>query len=159
MRDREKMSNIRGVVAVLALVIAASGFLTVPAGLAADGEVRKVAFHVNDNDKRRMNITLNNAENVYNHYKAKGEKVQIRIVAYNAGLHMLREDTSPVKERIARMALMREGLSFAACGNTHKKMTKKEGKKPPLISEAKIVPSGVVELIALQRQGWTYVKP
>jgi uncharacterized protein len=28
-----------------------------------------------------------------------------------------------------------------------------------LISEAKIVPSGVVRVMELQEQGWTYVKP
>ena len=92
---------------------------------------------------RRMKITLNNAENVYKYYTLKGEKVLVRIVAYNAGLHMLRDDTSPVKERIARMALLYDGLSFAACGNTYRKMSKKEGKKFPLINEAKVVPSGV----------------
>lgn len=72
---------------------------------------------------------------------------------------MLREDTSPVKDRISRMALAQDGLTFAACGNTHRVMTKKEGKKPKIVEEAKMVPSGVVELMELQMKGWTYVKP
>ena len=38
-------------------------------------------------------------------------------------------------------------------------MSKVENKEIPLISEAKIVKSGVVRVMELQEQGWTYVKP
>jgi intracellular sulfur oxidation DsrE/DsrF family protein len=41
-------------------------------------------------------------------------------------------------------------------------MAKAEGKKPeeiPLLSEAKIVPSGVVELLELNEAGWTILRP
>jgi intracellular sulfur oxidation DsrE/DsrF family protein len=126
---------------------------------AAHKGVHKVAIHVNEKDPKKMNMALNNAENIYNYYKSKGQKVEVRLVAYGPGLHMLRSDTSPVKARIERMALGQEGLSFAACGNTHRKMSKKEGKKPPIMSEAKMVPAGVVELMELQEHGWTYVRP
>jgi len=57
------------------------------------------------------------------------------------------------------MSLEHETIAFSACGNTIKGMTKKEGKAPPLISEAKVVTSGVVRLIELQEAGWNYVKP
>lgn len=121
--------------------------------------VKKIAIHVDTNDPKRMNLALNNAQNLYSYYKSKGIKTEIRIVAYGPGLHMLRDDTSPVKARIAQMALAQEGLTFAACGNTRRKMAKKEGKEPPIVSEAKMVPSGVVELTELQEHGWIYLKP
>jgi len=38
-------------------------------------------------------------------------------------------------------------------------MSKVEGKEIPLISEAKVVKSGVVRVMELQEQGWSYVKP
>ena len=38
-------------------------------------------------------------------------------------------------------------------------MSRAESKEVPLISEAKIVKSGVVRVMELQEQGWTYVKP
>ena len=72
---------------------------------------------------------------------------------------MLREDTSPVKARIAAMALKIDNISFAGCGNTKAKMAKKAGKEIKLIAEAKIVPSGVVRLMELQEQGWSYIRP
>jgi len=125
----------------------------------AEGKTHYLAIHVDENDKGTMNIALNNAANVTKYYAAKGEKVEIEIVAYGPGLHMYRADTSPVKTRIAAMSLEYENLQFSACGNTLKGMTKKEGKMPELIGEATVVPSGVVRLMELQEQGWSYVRP
>ena len=55
-----------------------------------------------------MNLALNNTMNVYEHYKELGEEVAVEIVAYSQGLHMLREDTSPVKDRIKAMRALGE---------------------------------------------------
>ena len=140
--------------AFLALVI------LVPAMPAAAGsDSVKIAIHVDDNSKFKMNLALNNAENVTKYYKSKGKEVEIRIVAYGPGLHMLRSDTSPVKARIEKMSMALGNLSFAACGNTKAKMMKKSGKPVPIMAEAKMVTSGVVELVELQNSGWAYLKP
>jgi len=119
----------------------------------------KVAIQVNQNDKATMDLALNNAENVIDYYKAKGETVAIEIVTYGPGLHMLRADTSPVKERIAPMALGNPNLAFIACGNTQAKQSKAEGKPITLISEAKVMLSGVIRLMELQKQGYAYIRP
>ncbi len=124
----------------------------------AEGKTHKVAIHVDQNNPKVMNMALNNAKNLMAFYKAAGDKVQVEIVTYGPGLHMLRADTSPVAQRIAVMA-MNPNIQFSACGNTHRKMSKKSGKSVKLLSEAKMVPSGVVRLIQLQEQGWAYVRP
>ncbi len=72
---------------------------------------------------------------------------------------MLRADTSPVQKRISAMMLEIPGLSFAACGNTHRAMSAKGGKDIELIEDAEMVSSGVVELIELQKDGWAYIRP
>ncbi len=64
-----------------------------------------------------------------------------------------------IKDRIEKISLELDNVSFAACGNTMKKMTKKEGKAITIISEAKNVQSGVVRLIELQEKGWSYIRP
>ena len=46
-----------------------------------------------------------------------------------------------------------------ALNNTRENMSRAESKEIPLISEAKVVKSGVVRVMELQEQGWTYVKP
>ena len=119
----------------------------------------KVAIQVNQNDKAVMDVALNNVRNIAEHYKQKGESVAIEVVAYGPGLHMLRSDTSPVKDRIAPMALENPAIAFIACGNTQANQSKAEGKPVSLVSEAKVVPSGVVRLIELQKQGWAYIRP
>ena len=119
----------------------------------------KVAIQVSDNDKAQMNLALNNAKNVIEYYKAKGEPVAIEIVTYGPGLHMLRSDTSPVKDRIAPMALENRNLKFIACANTQANQSKAEGKQVTLISEATVMPSGVVRLMELQNQGYAYIRP
>ena len=119
----------------------------------------RLILQVNANDPAMMNLALNNATNVAQYYGDIGEKVAIDIVTYGPGLHMLREDTSPVKARIKAIAQSTPSISFEACGNTRENMTRVESKEIPLISEAKVVKSGVVRVMELQEQGWTYVKP
>jgi len=88
----------------------------------------RVAIQVSQNDKAQMDLALNNAANIIEYYRNKGETVVIEIVTYGPGLHMLRADTSPVKDRIAPMALENPNLTFIACGNTQINQSKAEGK-------------------------------
>jgi intracellular sulfur oxidation DsrE/DsrF family protein len=119
----------------------------------------RLILQVNSNEPAMMNLALNNATNVAQYYKDLHEKVSIEIVTYGPGLHMLRDDTSPVKARIETIALSTPEISFKACGNTQENMSKAENKKIPLIPQAKLVKSGVVHVMELQERGWSYVKP
>ena len=121
--------------------------------------VHKVAIQVSQNDKAQMDLAVNNAKNIIEFYKGKGEPVAIEIVTYSPGQHMLRDDTSPVKDRIAPMALENRNLKFIACANTQANQSKAEGKQVTLISEATVMPSGVVRLMELQNQGYAYIRP
>jgi uncharacterized protein len=126
---------------------------------AAPAATQRVAIQVDERDDKVMNLALNNAENVIDYYKAKGEPVTVEIVTFGPGLHMLRADTSPVKDRIATMALENPELAFAACANTQAKMSKAENRPVTLIGEAKLTRSGVVRLLELQEQGYSYIRP
>jgi intracellular sulfur oxidation DsrE/DsrF family protein len=147
----------------LGLALAAAVFAAaLPfASLQAQGATKthKVAIQVSENDKAQMNLALNNAKNIVEYFKSKGETVAIEIVAYGPGLHMLRTDTSPVKDRIGPMSLENPNIIFAACGNTQANQSKAEGKQVTLVSEAKVTPSGVVRLMELQAQGYAYIRP
>ncbi len=125
----------------------------------AEGALHKLAIHVDENDPAVMNLALNNAQNVHSYYTQKGETVDIEIVAYGPGLNMYVAGKSPVADRISTMSLEMETLTFAACGNTLKKMSEKAGKEVALMSEANVVSSGVVRLIELQEAGYSYVRP
>ncbi|GAB4393894.1 MAG: hypothetical protein Tsb0032_15040 [Kiloniellaceae bacterium] len=154
------LRTLHGLCGLVLAAVVALPLLAAPLAPASAGEaVHKIAVHVNDSDPQRMNMALNNVQNMKRHYDSLGQTVEIEVVTYGPGLHMLRSDTSPVKDRIAMMSLEIEGLTFSACGNTHRGMTNKEGKEIELLSESRIVPSGVVRLVELQEAGYAYVRP
>ena len=133
----------------------------ISASMAADAKSHRVSIQVDQNDPQVMNLALNNATNVIEYYRAKNEDVDVDLVTFGPGLHMLRDDTSPVKDRIKRLKeLAFPGkIQFSACNNTKQNMEKAEGKAVPIIADATLVPSGVVRLMELQEQGWSYVRP
>jgi intracellular sulfur oxidation DsrE/DsrF family protein len=147
---------------IIRLAIAALLSMPLVSGsFAADAKSHRVSIQVDQNDPQVMNLALNNASNVIEYYRARNEDVDVDIVTYGPGLHMLRDDTSPVKDRIKRLKeLTFPGkIQFSACNNTKQGMEKAEGKAVSIISDATLVPSGVVHLMELQEQGWSYVRP
>jgi intracellular sulfur oxidation DsrE/DsrF family protein len=143
-----------GVIAILSL-----SFVT--AGLAADAKPHRLALHVDQNDAAVINLALNNVTNVIEYYRAKGESVEVDLVAYGPGLNMLRTDKSTVQERVKQLKdLAFPGkIQFSACNNTKVNMEKAEGHAITLLPEATLVDAGVVQLMELQEQGWSYVRP
>ena len=133
--------------------------MVVAVGSASAKEIHQLALQISDNNKQKMNTVLNVAANVSRLYSSRGEEIEIKIVAFNAGLHMLRHDTSPVAKRVQSFGKSMPNVSFLACNNTLKGMTKKEGKKPELLGVSEIVPAGVVTLIELNEAGWTIIRP
>jgi len=124
-------------------------------------ERHRLLIQVDQNDPAVMNLALNNATNVIEYYRAKGQDVNVDVVAYGPGLNMLRADTSPVQDRIKSFKDLAfpSKIQFSACNNTKENMEKKEGHPIAVLSEAVLVPSGVVRLMELQEKGWSYVRP
>ena len=138
-----------------------AALLLIPlACLPADAaQKHKLALQISDNDAAKMNAVLNVAANVSKYYSDKGEEVDIQIIAFNAGLHMLRDDTSPVKPRLKFFKQGMPNVVFMACENTLEAMTRNEGKEPTLVENAERVKAGVVTLIELGEKGWTIIRP
>jgi intracellular sulfur oxidation DsrE/DsrF family protein len=150
-----------------AMIVAVASISIVSAALAEDAkrhgstEHHRLLIQVDQNDPALMNLALNNATNVIEYYRAKGEDVSVDVVTYGPGLNMLRADTSPVQDRIKSFKdfAFPSKIQFSACNNTKEGMEKKEGHPIAMVSDAVIVPSGVVRLMELQEQGWSYVRP
>jgi intracellular sulfur oxidation DsrE/DsrF family protein len=151
----------------LLAITALMSMLFIPASLAGNAKAPKnvakthrVAIQVDQNDPAVMNLALNNATNIFEHYRTKGELVEVNIVTYGPGLYMLR-DTSPVQDRIKQLKnLAFPGkIEFSACNNTKQAMEKREGQSIAILPEARLVPAGVVTLMELQEEGWSYIRP
>jgi intracellular sulfur oxidation DsrE/DsrF family protein len=103
---------------MLRTLFAALLLLPLALASASAGEKHKLALQISDNDADKMNAVLNVAANVSKFYSDKGEDIDIQIVAFNAGLHMLRDDTSPVKARLKSFKQGMPNASFMACEST-----------------------------------------
>jgi intracellular sulfur oxidation DsrE/DsrF family protein len=147
--------------ALAVAALAAAAAIAMPTYAAENAKPHRIAIQVDQNDPALMNLVLNNVSNLTEYYHSKGEQVQIEVVAYGPGLNMLREDKSPVKDRLKRI---KEGsfpstVNFSACHNTMMGMEKAEGHPIPIVPQASVVPAGVVRLSELQEQGWSYIRP
>ena len=140
-------------------VVAILGLAALPGR--ADEKAHRVVFQIDTADVAIMNLTLNNATNVIDYYRNNHEAVEVDIVAFGPGLNMYRSDKSGVADRIKHLAEygLPSKVQFSACNNTKTAMEKAEGHPITLLSEATLVPSGVVQIMQRQEQGWSYVRP
>lgn len=109
-----------------------------------------VVIQVSDNDPAKWNLALNNANNLLQGLK---DKTQIEIVAYGPGLNMLKKD-SKVAARLEEATM--HGIALKACQNT---MRAQHVTEKDIDSHAGYVPSGAVEIMQRQGEGWAYLRP
>jgi uncharacterized protein len=149
----------RSIFKVTVAALAAAPLFGRKAAAAVEKKQHKLVIHVDQNDPAVMRLALGNSRNCHELYTEMGEQVAIEIVCYSQGLHMLRDDTSPVKDEIRQTRARVPQLAFGACNNTKRAMERTEGKTIPIIQEAVVVPAGIVRLVELQEQGYQYAKP
>ena len=137
-----------GGAALIAAVLPVAAFAQ--AQVQAQPVRNRAVFQVTDNDPARWNMILNNMVNLKEGVGSEG--VDIELVAYGPGITMLKAD-SPVKHRIADA--VKSGVQVNACQNTMNGMKLTPADMQPEIG---YVPSGVVEVMKKQQQGWAYIR-
>ncbi|MEN8198742.1 MAG: DsrE family protein [Thermodesulfobacteriota bacterium] len=113
----------------------------------------KAVFHVDQNEEKDMNMALNNVINLLN---AIPDQEHDLIVLFNGpavGL-VAWDDVVIYLERIKDVAS--KGVRFQVCKNA---MERFEVTEDLLIEECEIIPAGIVTLIDLQNDGFSYIKP
>src|SRR5450759_120318 len=111
----------------------------------------RVVIQVSDADTGKWNLALNNTKNIQQAYGAG--KVDIEIVTYGPGIGMLKMD-SVIASRIEESK--QAGVAIVACQNTMKNMKLTNDDMP---TNTSYVPSGVVEIIKKEREGYAYIRP
>jgi hypothetical protein len=126
------------------------GTLSLPASsLAADKS--RMVIQVSDNNAATWNLALNNVKNIQ---KDVGkDSVELEIVAFGPGINMLKAD-SEVANRIDEA--IEAGVQVLACQNT---MRNQKLSKEDMNDKVNYVPSGVVEILRRQEQGYAYLRP
>jgi len=111
----------------------------------------KLVLQVSDADPARWGLALNNAKNVQQELGAG--KVDIEIVAYGPGIGMLKSE-APTANRITEA--VQSGIKVVACENT---MTTQKLTKADMHTAIGYAPSGVVQIMKRQGEGYAYVRP
>lgn len=115
----------------------------------------KVLLHLDSNEPARLEAVLDLAERLL---KAGKADVRVEVVVNSYGLNLLRQDVSPYRERIERLAEQHANLTFVACGQTLARL-RQEGVHVALVPEAKVAAtSAISEILGRMREGWVYVK-
>ena len=114
----------------------------------------KVVYHINLGNEQATDAL----RNIKNHL-AIDPKAKIVVVAHSAGVDFLLEGAedkngNPYSGPVAELSA--KGVDFRVCQVTLERR-KIDPKK--VIPEAKLVPSGVVEVTKLQQEGYAYLKP
>jgi intracellular sulfur oxidation DsrE/DsrF family protein len=143
----------------VAVALTLAGLASPAASQAPEDGFHQLVLYISEADMDKMNGVLDVAANVSRHYSGLGEEVEIEIVAFGGGLHMLRADTSPVKQRLTNFLQSMVNVTFQACGNTLDTMERNEGERPPLLDGVEMVQTGVAHLLQRSEEGWTLVRP
>lgn len=146
-----KLFKLRSLITyILFICIAIGGQIA----LAHEQPRNKLVIQVSTDDVRIQNMALNNAVNMQ---KLLGvDNIDIEIVAYGPGLSIMTPE-SPASKRIPSLAL--QNITFSACGNTMDTIKRKSGKDTVLVEGVRVVQAGVMRIMELQEQGYTYIRP
>jgi len=146
--------NIRTLMSMMVVSVLVMSFCATAIAEEKEKAKHNIVFQVSTDDAQTQEYVLNNAVNVQ---KMVGmDNINIEVVAYGPGLGLL---TPKSKEAVRVKSLATQGIVFSACGNTMKKIEKKTGKPVVLTEGVRVVPGGVVRIMELQEEGWSYIRP
>ena len=112
--------------------------------------IHQIVIQLNTADTSAWSSTIGNIKNIQ---KIWSTNLQIEVVVHGKAIDFLVKDKTHLAKEIE--ALTKDGIQFSACENT---MRKHGIDKSAILSFAQTVPSGVVEVISKQEQGWSYLK-
>lgn len=125
-----------------------------PISLTTRVDPGKVLLHLDSSEPERLEAVLDLAERML---REGGGDARVEVVVNSYGLNLLRQDVSPYRERIARLADSHANVAFVACGQSIARF-KRDGIRVELVPEARIASSAIGEILGRMRDGWVYVK-
>ncbi|MBU1137401.1 MAG: DsrE family protein [Proteobacteria bacterium] len=110
-------------------------------------------FHVDQNDDAVMNLALTNVINLL--IAIPGQEHDLVVLFNGPGAKLVtRDNVTSYLERIKDLAA--KGVRFQICKNA---MIRFEISPEQILDEFEIIPAGIVTLIDLQNDGFSYIKP
>ncbi|MDX1594458.1 MAG: DsrE family protein [Gammaproteobacteria bacterium] len=163
---------IRKPLPALALALLGLVLLQAQPGVATaqDDGVHRVVYHADFSDPRRFSAMLTSIHNMVTYYENQLADYDVRIVFVAHGIRFVTDDAlestpfatdAALEERRenlkGRLSALNEtrGVKLELCDITRKEIGLAEDNLYPAVE---MVPSGVVRIAELQRQGFSYIK-
>lgn len=125
------------------------------AGVSAD--TRKIVLHVDSAEPVKLKTLLDDVDYLLAQQASHGKPVQVEVITNNYGVNLLRADVSPYAARIEALTRQHANISFIACGQTMRRLTR-EGVEVELLPQAQVAPTAIGQIINRLQHGWTYIK-
>ena len=137
------------------------------AGAAPDGALQRVVYHIDTGEPNRQRAAL---RNIRNHLNDVGDdRLDIRVVLQGDGVTMLVMPDGASGQQVTGHAtglvqvqiedLKVRGVKFEVCGNSLRRRHIRSPDRLFDVTSDDIVDSGLAELVRLQGDGYTYIKP
>lgn len=112
----------------------------------------KAIIHINFGDPNQQEGGLRNIEAIL--AEVGDANVTLEVVCHSDGIGLVVVGQSPYAEKIR--AIQARGVHFVACRNT---MRRKGIQPEQLLEGVEIVPSGALEVVRKQQDGYSYFRP
>jgi intracellular sulfur oxidation DsrE/DsrF family protein len=116
----------------------------------AQAKTHRIVFAVTSGDEADWKMTMGNIRNLISGLKP--DVVEVEVVSYSQGLNLVKQGSSLATDIAALQELH---VRFVACQNS---MRMQHVELKDLLAGVEPVPSGIVEVVSKQEQGWSYIK-
>ena len=116
----------------------------------AQGKTHHVVFAVTSGDEADWTMSLHNIGHLITGFEP--DTTEVEVVAFGQGLNLVKKGSTLATD-IA--ALQEKHVRFVACENS---MRAQHIEMKDLLTGVQTVPSGIVEVVSKQEQGWAYIK-
>ena len=118
----------------------------------------KLMLHVSTANPTKLNIVLNEAESLLKQYANSSQKLELEILANSEGLALVSDNGKNYNKQLQNLQKQYDNLAVVVCGETLKKIQRTRGKKLKLLSNTKVVPSAISQIVNRQQNGWSYIR-
>lgn len=121
-------------------------------------ESARIIMHIGSNKDADLQNTVESAEYLLADYMVSNKPLRLEIIANADGLDLLRNDKSPMKERLLELQKHYPNLALLACGKTIARLKRENGIDAPLLPGVIVVPSALDQIIHRLREDWAYIR-
>ncbi len=126
--------------------------------LASAQDEWRLMLHVDSGDPERLQVMLDETEQLLKTSAARHQKVRVEIMTNGAGLSLMEQSNAPYTRKLRQLARQYDNLGLLACKRALDRLKEDKGIELDLVPEARVVDSAMHQVIRRQKEGWAYLR-